>query len=616
MPFIIQHLIPEPQTLVTVTEYDSAQNALSLMVEHDFSQLPVVDTNRKYIGMITSDSILEVVSNLRVTPEKIKVSLAIKRIKPYRMEDDLSDLLKSLQDVNAIPIVGKKSEVTAVITSYDAAKYFRKRAEDIMLAEDIEATLKDFIESSHKKDDGEIDEEMRDAAIQAVIPSNKEYQNKFRNAIFSYIGQTTGKKPKVDESIFNAVFERYLAQPIEPKAFEDLSLYEFIQIFKNLWPQYSQNFNLEWEYLNHLLDDVRKTRNAIAHFREVTPQQRQQLKYCAELLDRHRPKIEITENSSYEMPPLSQILSPALSPVLSRVAVEAIRGFVSRRGSSSGKKTVRDNTITLDIEQTTLSPPAEEIESNDSRYTPLAIWLQSLKEDRIACTFQEIERIISDDLPPSARNNRSWWANDSVGHTQSIQWLDAGWRVSSVNISAERVVFSRIGERQSAYIKFFNQLQEQLKSIEGLTAVSLTNPQGRQWFALAVRKQASEPENSLAIIFSFLLKSRFRIEACINGRHQEKNKFIFDQLYAQKAAIESEFGATLHWERLDDEHGSRIAYYRIESSITDNPDKLAEIQNWAIEVLPKFYSALSDRLILARQKALEINNGESLQNED
>ena len=57
-----QQLIPEsqnPNTLSTVAESTSVQEALSLMIEHDFSQLPVVDEDFKLKGLITSDSILK-----------------------------------------------------------------------------------------------------------------------------------------------------------------------------------------------------------------------------------------------------------------------------------------------------------------------------------------------------------------------------------------------------------------------------------------------------------------------------------------------------------------------------------------------------------------------------
>jgi Domain of unknown function (DUF4268) len=74
----------------------------------------------------------------------------------------------------------------------------------------------------------------------------------------------------------------------------------------------------------------------------------------------------------------------------------------------------------------------------------------------------------------------------------------------------------------------------------------------------------------------------------------DKNKKLFDWLFEQKPTIESEFGETLGWERMEDRRASRVAIYR-EGSI-DEIDKLEEIQAWAIQELLKFRKAFSSRL--------------------
>ncbi len=43
MPFTVQQLIESHQEPVTVSPKDSVKKVLMLMIEHDFSQLPVVD---------------------------------------------------------------------------------------------------------------------------------------------------------------------------------------------------------------------------------------------------------------------------------------------------------------------------------------------------------------------------------------------------------------------------------------------------------------------------------------------------------------------------------------------------------------------------------------------
>lgn len=49
-----------------------------------------------------------------------------------------------------------------------------------------------------------------------------------------------------------------------------------------------------------------------------------------------------------------------------------------------------------------------------SEYSPLGQYLekQSLQGNKqVSLSFQEIERIINRELPPTARNNKNWWAN-------------------------------------------------------------------------------------------------------------------------------------------------------------------------------------------------------------
>ena len=77
------------------------------------------------------------------------------------------------------------------------------------------------------------------------------------------------------------------------------------------------------------------------------------------------------------------------------------------------------------------------------RYAVLADWLSHQQEAEITLSFEQVEGIIGSPLPLSARTFRAWWANNTVGHSHSILWLEAGWRVESVDLSEEWVRFAR-----------------------------------------------------------------------------------------------------------------------------------------------------------------------------
>jgi len=83
------------------------------------------------------------------------------------------------------------------------------------------------------------------------------------------------------------------------------------------------------------------------------------------------------------------------------------------------------------------------------KYTPLAVYLQEipLGQGRVALSFAEVEKIIGNELPPSAYKYRAWWANERIGtHVWAHAWLKAGWRVDSVDLGSQRVSFVRHGQ--------------------------------------------------------------------------------------------------------------------------------------------------------------------------
>lgn len=79
------------------------------------------------------------------------------------------------------------------------------------------------------------------------------------------------------------------------------------------------------------------------------------------------------------------------------------------------------------------------------KYEPLAAHLESASADQWSATFEQVERVLSFPLPPSARKHREWWSNQAgAGHSQARGWQDAGWKVWKVDLAAERVIFRRV----------------------------------------------------------------------------------------------------------------------------------------------------------------------------
>jgi hypothetical protein len=77
-----------------------------------------------------------------------------------------------------------------------------------------------------------------------------------------------------------------------------------------------------------------------------------------------------------------------------------------------------------------------------SKYEGLTEYLQKQAGKRVTLSFGQVEGIIGDALPDSARRHRAWWANDPK-HVEAAAWLSAGWKSASVSLLEERVVFFR-----------------------------------------------------------------------------------------------------------------------------------------------------------------------------
>jgi hypothetical protein len=92
---------------------------------------------------------------------------------------------------------------------------------------------------------------------------------------------------------------------------------------------------------------------------------------------------------------------------------------------------------------------------------------------------------------------------------------------------------------------------------------------------------------------SFALRQRLRLEFYIDTGNGEENNRIFDSILRRRSLIDSVLGGQdLKWERLEKKRATRIALYT-EGAITDEPEKLEKLAEWAIENAVRFYSAIS-----------------------
>ena len=82
------------------------------------------------------------------------------------------------------------------------------------------------------------------------------------------------------------------------------------------------------------------------------------------------------------------------------------------------------------------------MEYKGRKYRKLYAHLRSLSSREWKASFADIEAIIGDRLPASARRHRASWAND-ITQARARAWLAAGWETAQVDMDAETLLFRR-----------------------------------------------------------------------------------------------------------------------------------------------------------------------------
>jgi hypothetical protein len=579
MPYPVQNLLESRAAPLVVRAEQPATEAVALMIEKEYSQLPVVDAEGRPAGVITFQSIVEATSSFGVAVKDLSVAHATVKADIYSPDDDLFDVIDRLQENYAVLIAGDDGKLLGVVTTYDSTEYFRRRGEDLMLVEDIEGMLKDMIRAAFGvEDSGPVgtphapaepprENELLAAAIQRISDNQGQLLGQYRDALKAYLAASglAAKSSKLDPAAFDASFTR-LAPNRGPRPFESLSFYDYVELFlhEQTWQYFGATLQMDRTAVRQLLEGVRSTRNHLAHFRnDLSAMERSQLRFCWNWLQKHQPQ-----------PP------PAATPTLGAAEIAYVPPEAAMAPAAPPEPAFYEH-------------PAG---SDENRYALLAAYFQSQPPtlDRLNLRFDEIERIIRAPLPPSARTHRGWWSNNAVTISRLQRWLDAGWRVVSVNLAEQVAAFERIPERQRRLIRFFSGLQEDVKGGQAF-AVQPSAPTGEAWQVLGF---APGLENAgLYYIAAFAPDHQFRVELYIDTGDRARNNHIFDYLAARRRAVEDALGAALSWERMDDRRAARIAWVQ-SGAITDSDEEQAQLRAWAADAAARL-AAVLDPLVAA-----------------
>lgn len=505
-------LLIKGHSLQTIDEDDSVRDALVVMVSNDFSQLPAVNKLGNLSGLISEQSISR--SYLYLGDDAglldLKVADCCEKPTVLALESDVLDALGLLKRTPSVVIVSDKKPV-GIVTTTDAIEFFRDLAEGLVLIEDMEVTLRQYVDEAFPT------EEAREQAL----------RNAFDNR-------------KKDDGSREVSYDR-------------LTLGDYINLVTNRrnWEHFQgplESRTVFQKYLSH----VREIRNQLVHFRgRLDAVQYDQLRRAHDWLERrnHRRK------------PLAQTIS-----------LEAIQA------------TVLMSTPTVVRNEDRLP----------GKYGPLRQWFETQAataklNHTIALAFGQVEEIIGDTLPPSARQHRAWWANDSTSSRQAEAWMTAGWAVDGVDFSAEVVRFKRTDV--VLYQILWAELAERLTSERpGFSRTSKSFAQNYCSF--------SAGRSGFKYVWVFPAdRGEMWTQLEIDTRNSDPKaaKRYFSQLEQQKEAIEQDYGGKLHWDDRPDKAATRI-YATYPIRITDTPENVERAKAWAVESIQRLADSMQPRI--------------------
>jgi CBS domain-containing protein len=481
-------------------EDDKVRDALVKMVENDFSQLPIVDGQGRLSGIISEQTIARTHFHIgeHVDVLDLDVQHCSEQPVTLTLESDLFEALDRLQAVYAIVIV-EGSRPVGILTYYDTTHFFRELSAGLILVEDIEVTLRQFIEDAFPEED----------ALNQAMEISLGYLQKEEDA------------QEIDFSRLN--FGDYL----------------MIISRSDNWPEFEDYLGPKILF-THYMNQVRELRNQLAHFRG-------------------RP-----DALQYDI-------------------LKRVQGWLSTRPRIHRTPEV-DILVTEEV-------AVSETTVVGGKYAALNAWLAEQSTyaspgTLITVSMGDIEPLIKDSLPKSAREHRSWWANEPSSGRQSLAWMSAGWKVEDVDFNNGVISFRRADS--VLYQLFFADILDRLKvSRPGLTRALKTLPQS--WWSF------SGGRSGFWFGWAFGRGGELRTELYIDTGDHDKNKQFFDTLYAEKDAIEEEFGNGLIWHRLDSRRASRI-YSSRQAAVNEPPSDLELTKKWSLDTLMSLVDVFQPRI--------------------
>jgi CBS domain-containing protein len=222
----LSSVLPESQELLTVGPDMPASEALKLMEERGYSQVPIVHGG-EIIGVFSYRSFSRgvVVAECRTHPGTLAVSEYSEKVPFARLNDEFQSVITALNE-NDIVLVGDDTKLQAVVTAIDILKYLYDVASPYVLAAEIEL------------------------AIRALI------------------GQCVNPDGLIDCA--KTSLSQFYEEGKLPKTIEAMTVNDYVQIIGDgrNWPRFETTFGGTRQSTRSKLERVRDLRNDLYHFKK------------------------------------------------------------------------------------------------------------------------------------------------------------------------------------------------------------------------------------------------------------------------------------------------------------------------------------------------------------
>lgn len=224
MQYKISDLKFGKKTIISVQPDSPLKEAITKMALNDYSQLPVITSSSKIsspsklVGFISWKTI-GMRENFGSENKGMVIDYMDKNVTVLKGSDNLLDSVNSILEKEFVFVQNNRDEITGIITAYDIAIQFKHLSEPFIELELIEKSIRKFIDKNFETSDW-------------VSFLKKRYPER-----------------KNIESI------------------TDLDFGQYINIIENKELRSKVNSNIDKKVFTEKLDDVRKMRNKLMHFK-------------------------------------------------------------------------------------------------------------------------------------------------------------------------------------------------------------------------------------------------------------------------------------------------------------------------------------------------------------